>query len=94
MADMVAVANLLVCVGIVWTCICRLRTDLCRLNLLPRLKYSVLLTGGFIAGLPNLFFGEEAVKSTLVMSVSILVYLSLTSLFGEIKKNEYSYRKY
>ena len=75
MADMVAVANLLVCIGIVWTCICRLRTELCRLNLLPRFKYSVLLTGGFIVGLPNLFFGEEAVKSTLAMSVSILIYL-------------------
>ena len=85
MADMVAVANLLVCIGIVWTCICRLRTDLCRLNLLPRFKYSVLLTGGLIAGLPNLFFGEEAAKSTLVMSVSILIYLSLTFLFGEIE---------
>lgn len=75
MTDLVAVANLLVCVGIVWTCICRLRTDLCRLNLLPRFKYSFLLTGGLIAGLPNLFFGEEATKSTLVLSVSILVYL-------------------
>ena len=75
MVDMVAVANLLVCIGIVWTCICGLRTDLCRLNLLPRLKYSVLLTGGFVAGLPNLFFGEEAAKSTLVLSVSILTYL-------------------
>ena len=90
---MVAVANLLVCIGIVWTCICRLRTDLCRLNLLPRFKYSVLLTGGLIAGLPNLFFGEEAVKSTLVVSVSILTYLSLTYLFGEIE-NEYPYRKH
>ena len=90
---MVAVANLLVCIGIVWTCICRLRTDLCRLNLLPRFKYSVLLTGGLIAGLPNLFFGEEAVKSTLIMSFSILIYLSLTSSHGEIK-NEYSCRKY
>ena len=90
---MMAVVNLLVCIGIVWTCICRLRTELCRLNLLPRFKYSVLLTCGLIAGLPNLFFGEEAVKSTLVMSVSILIYLSLTSLFGEIK-NEYSCRKY
>ena len=93
MADMVAVANLLVCIGIVWTCICRLRTDLCRLNLLPRFKYSVLLTGGLIAGLPNLFFGEEAVKSTLTISVSILIYLSLTFLFGEIE-NEYSCRKH
>ena len=93
MADMVAVVNLLVCIGIVWTCICRLRTDICRLNLLQRFKYSVLLPGGLIAGLPNLFFGEEAVKSTLVMSVSILIYLSLASLFGEIK-NEYSCRKY
>ena len=89
MADMVAVANLLVCVGIVWTCICRLRTDLCRLNLLPRFKYSVLLTGGFIAGLPNLFFGEEAVKSTLVMSFSILIYL-FTNILTWRNKNEYS----
>ena len=75
MLDVVAVANLLVCIAIAWTCLCRLRTDLCRLNLLPRFKYSVLLTGGFIAGLPNLFFGEEAAKSTLVLSVSILTYL-------------------
>ena len=93
MAEMVTVSNLLVCVEIVRTCICRLRTDLCRLNLLPRFKYSVLLTGGLIAGLPNLFFGEEAVKSTLVMSVSILIYLSLTLLFGEIE-DEYSCRKH
>ena len=86
MADMVAVANLLVCVGIVWTCISRLRTDLCRLNLLPRFKYSVLLTGGFIAGLPNLFFGEEAAKSTLVMSFSILIYLFTNILTWRNKK--------
>ena len=75
MSDVVAAANLLICISIVWTCICRLRTDLCRLNLLPRFKYSVLLTGGLVAGLPNLFFGEEASKSTLVLSISILTYL-------------------
>ena len=86
MNDVVAVTNLLVCVGIVWTCICRLRTDLCRLNLLPRFKYSVLLTGGFIAGLPNLFFGEEAAKSTLVLSVSILTYL-VTNILSWRDKN-------
>lgn len=90
---MVAVANLLVCVGIVWTCICRLRTDLCRLNLLPRFKYSVLLTGGFIAGLPNLFFGEEVAKSTLVLSVGILTYLFADILTWKTE-NEYSYREY
>ena len=86
MNDVVAVTNLLVCVGIVWTCICRLRTDLCRLNLLPRFKYSVLLTGGFIVGLPNLFFGEEAAKSTLVLSVSILTYL-FTNILSWRDKN-------
>ena len=86
MVDMVAVANLLVCVGIVWTCIFRLRTDLCRLNLLQRFKYSVLLTGGLIAGLPNLFFGEEAVKSTLIMSVSILIYLFTDVLIWRDRK--------
>lgn len=76
MPDVVAAANLLVCIAIVWNCICRLRTELCRLNLLPRFKYSVLLTGGLVAGLPNLFFGEEASKSTLVLSTSILIYLA------------------
>ena len=86
MNDVVAVTNLLVCVGIVWTCICWLRTDLCRLNLLHRFKYSVLLTGGLIAGLPNLFFGEEAAKSTLVLSVSILTYL-FTNILSWRDKN-------
>jgi hypothetical protein len=76
MSDAVAAANLLICISIVWTCICGLRTELCRLNLLPRFKYSVLLTGGLVAGLPNLFFGGEASKSTLVLSTSILVYLA------------------
>ena len=86
MVDTVAAMNLIVCMGIVWTSICRLRTDFCRLNLLPRFKYTLLLTGGFIAGLPNLFFGEEAVKSTLVMSVSILTYLFTNILTWRNKK--------
>ena len=81
MLDVVAAANLLICIVIVWTCLCRLRTDLCRLNLLPRFKYSILLTGGIVAGLPNLFFGEEATKSTLTLSVSILTYL-LTNILS------------
>ena len=81
MLDVVAAANLLVCITIVWTCLCRLRTDLCRLNLLPRFKYSILLTGGIVAGLPNLFFGEEVTKSTLTLSVSILTYL-LTNILS------------
>lgn len=86
MLDVVAVANLLICIGIVWTCICRLRTELCRLNLLPRFKYSVLLTGGLVAGLPNLFFGEEASKSTLVLSISILTYLFTNILTWKTRK--------
>ena len=86
MSDVVAAANLLVCISIVWTCICRLRTELCRLNLLPRFKYSVLLTGGLVAGLPNLFFGEEASKSTLVLSTSILVYLASNTLTWKTRK--------
>lgn len=89
MPDLVAVANLLICISIVWTCICRLRTELCRLNLLPRFKYSVLLTGGLVAGLPNLFFGEEASKSTLVLSTSILVYLAYNTLTWKTRKCQY-----
>ena len=80
MSDVVAAANLLICISIVWTCICGLRTELCRLNLLPRFKYSILLTGGIVAGLPNLFFGEEATKSTLTLSVIILTYLLTNTL--------------
>ena len=86
MLDVVAAANLLVCIAIVWTCLGRLRTDLCRLNLLPRFKYSVLLTGGLVAGLPNLFFGEEASKSTLVLSISILAYLFTNILTWKTRK--------
>ena len=86
MPDLVAVSNLLICISIVWICICRLRTELCRLNLLPRFKYSVLLTGGLVAGLPNLFFGEEASKSTLVLSTSILVYLASNTLTWKTRK--------
>ena len=86
MLDVVAVANLLICIGIVWTCICRLRTEFCRLNLSPRFKYSILLTGGLVAGLPSLFFGEEATKSTLTLSVSILTYLLANTLAWSSRK--------
>ena len=86
MVDTVAAMNLIVCMSIVWSSICRLRTDLCRLNLLLRFKYTVLLTGGFIAGLPNLVFGEEPSKSTLVMSSSILIYLFTDTLIWRNKK--------
>ena len=86
MLYVVAVANLLICIGIVWICICRLRTEFCRLNLLPRFKYSILLTGGLVAGLPNLFFGEEASKSTLTLSVSILTYLLTNTLAWSNRK--------
>ncbi len=86
MLDVVAAANLLICITIVWTCLGRLRTDLCRLNLLPRFKYSILLTGGIVAGLPNLFFGEEASKSTLVLSISILTYLFTNILTWKTRK--------
>lgn len=84
--DTVAAMNLIVCMGIVWTSICRLRTDFCRLNLLPRFKYTVLLTGGFIAGLPNLVFGEEPSKSSLVLSSSILIYLFTNILVWRNRK--------
>ena len=86
MVDTVAAMNLIVCMGIVWTSICRLRTDLCRLNLLPRFKYTLLLTGGLITGLPNVVFGEEPSKSTLVMSSSILIYLFTDALIRRIRK--------
>ena len=86
MVGTVAAMNLIVCLGIVWTSICRLRTDFCRLNLLPRFKYTVLLTGGFITGLPNLVFGEEPSKSTLVMSSSILICLFTTILTWRNRK--------
>lgn len=86
MVDTVAAMNLIVCIGIVWASICRLRTDFCRLNLLPRFKYTVLLTGGFIAGLPNLVFGEEPSKSSLVLSSSILIYLFTDTLVWRNRK--------
>ena len=86
MVDTVAAMNLIVCVGIVWTSISRLRTDHCRLNLLPRFKYTLFLTGSFISGLPNVVFGEQPSKSTLILSTSILIYLSADILIWRNKK--------
>ena len=86
MVDTVAAMNLIVCMGIVWTSISRLRTDLCRLNLLPRFKYTLLLIGSLIAGLPNVVFGEEPSKSTLVLSSSILIYLFTNILTWKNRK--------
>ena len=86
MVDTVAAMNLIVCMGIIWTSIRRLRTDFCRLNLLPRFKYTLFLTGSFIAGLPNVVFGEQPSKSTLILSTSILVYLFADILIWRNRK--------
>lgn len=56
--------NLFFCAGILWACICRLNTDLCRAYLLPRLRYTLMAGGSMVCGMQPIFFGTAIAPGT------------------------------
>lgn len=76
----IAVANLIVCVGIVYLCICTLNTPTCRRSKLGRARYTVLLGGAVISGMQPLLMGSWPSPGELCLSLSVLAAMALSSI--------------
>ena len=75
--QLLSLVNLAFCVGIVWSCICRLNSELCRVYKSSRAIYSLLLTGAMACGLQPIFFGYAPGEGVVLFSGSVFVSLVL-----------------
>ena len=75
--QLLAIANLGVCLGIIWTCICRLNSNVCRRWLAARMRYTLLLTAALAHGLQPVLFGTWPGIAGLIFAVGVLVNLLL-----------------
>ena len=55
--QLLAMANLAICLGIGWACICRLNSHVARVHKLARARYALLLAGAVYAGIATGFAG-------------------------------------
>ncbi|MBO0943369.1 hypothetical protein J1N44_17055 [Acidovorax temperans] len=70
--QLLAVANLVICLAIAWACICRLNTDVCKHLLRPRARYTLLLAGALASGLQPVLFGAWPSVGTVFFSAAVL----------------------
>ena len=70
--QLLAVANLAICLVIAWACICRLNSDVCKYLLRPRARYTMLLAGSLASGLQPVLFGAWPGIGTVLFSASVL----------------------
>lgn len=70
--QLLAVANLAICLAIAWACICRLNSDVCKYLLRPRARYTLLLAGSLASGLQPVLFGAWPGIGTVLFGASVL----------------------
>lgn len=75
--QLLALINLACCIGIVWSCICRLNTAMCRAHLAPRARYTLLLAGATACGFQPLLFGYTPGEGTVLFSACVFAGLVL-----------------
>lgn len=75
--QLTALANLGFCLCILWACICRLNSDLCKEFLRPRMRYTALLGGAVANGMQPIFFGTMPGPGETIFSGTVLLYLVL-----------------
>ena len=66
-----AAFNWLLCAGIAWASICRLNSQVCKVNLKQRARYTLLLTGALVSSLQTALFGEWPGISTILFSLAV-----------------------
>lgn len=66
-----AAFNCLLCTGIAWASICRLNSQVCKVNLKQRARYTLLLTGALVSGLQTALFGEWPGISAILLSLAV-----------------------
>ncbi len=75
--QLLALLNLVLCLAIVWSCICRLNTDICRTYKKARLRYALLLAGAGTHGLQPILFGTLPGVAGVLFSTGVIAHLML-----------------
>lgn len=73
--QLLAVANLLICLCIAWSCLCCLNSNICRTFKLARGRYSLLLAGAMASGAQPLLFNSWPSVGSVVLAATVLVFL-------------------
>lgn len=76
----VAAANLLVCLALMWACICRLNSSISKHNLTLRVRYTIVLVGSAACGFQPLLFKQWATLGTLALASAVLASMLLEAL--------------
>ena len=74
---LLALANMLLCAAIIWSCFCRLNTDAARVRKRVRLRYVLLLTCAGAHGAQPVLFGTMPGVAGLLFSVGVFIHLLL-----------------
>lgn len=75
--QLLAMANLAICLAIGWACICRLNSQISRRYLLARARYALLLAGAVSSGLQPLMFGTWSSIADVIFNSAVLAGLAL-----------------
>jgi len=75
--QLLAVFNLVICLGIVWACICRLNTHVCRIYRLARARYALLLAGALASGLQPMLWGAWPTVGEAVFGACVFAGLAI-----------------
>lgn len=75
--QLIAMANLAICLAIGWACICRLNSNISRRYRLARARYALLLAGAMSSGLQPLMFGTWSSIADVIFNSAVLVGLVL-----------------
>ena len=70
--QLLAMANLAVCLGIIWACICRLNSHVALIHKGARARYALLLAGALASGLQPTLFGTWPSGSDTFFSACLL----------------------
>lgn len=70
--QLLAVLNLMICLGISWACICRLNSEICRRFKLARVRYTLLLTGAMSFGLQPALWGTWPSGASVFFAATVL----------------------
>ena len=83
--QLLAVANLVICAGIAWACICRLNSEISRRYRLARARYALLLAGATASGLQPLLFRSWPAWADVFMSFAVLAGMVINAVRWHIK---------
>ena len=75
MHQLLAVTNMAFCMGIGWSCICRLNSQACKRLLLERARYALLLAGAVASGAQPVLWGSWPTIGSVIFALCVLLAL-------------------